>query len=102
MNVIKLEGKDFQDTISKATKPIVVDFYADWCGPCKMIAPVLEELASENSDIQIFKINIDENQDIAGKYSVMSIPTLISFKDGKEYKRNVGALPKPSILELTK
>ncbi len=77
----------------------LVDFYADWCGPCKMVAPIIEEIANERSDISVGKINVDESVGIAMEYNVVSIPTMIIFKDGKEVSRLVGYRPKEDILE---
>ena len=77
----------------------LVDFYADWCGPCKMVAPIIEEIANERSDISVGKINVDESVGIAMEYNVVSIPTMIIFKDGKEASRIVGYTPKEEILE---
>ena len=77
----------------------LVDFYADWCGPCKMVAPIIEEIANERSDISVGKINVDESVGIAMEYNVVSIPTMIIFKDGKEVSRLVGYSPKEEILE---
>lgn len=96
--IIKLNDGTFNDAIS-ADKPILVDFWAEWCGPCRMIAPVLEEIAMESDAITIGKLNIDENPNIAPQHDVMSIPTLIVFKDGVEKKRIVGAAPKHRLLK---
>lgn len=86
---------DFQTNVIEADKPVLVDFWAPWCGPCRMVAPVLEEIAKERGDdIQIVKLNIDENPETAAKFQVMSIPTLILFKDGDVAHKVIGALPK--------
>lgn len=79
---------------------VLADFWAPWCGPCKMIAPVLEELASENEDVKVVKLDVDENQEVAGKYGVMSIPTLIVFKNGEVVDQVVGFQPKEALGEL--
>ena len=81
---------------------VVVDFYADWCAPCKMLSPIVDEVAEENEDIKVVKINIDEVQDIAVEYQIMSIPTLVVIKNGKEVNRSVGVIDKSEILELVK
>ncbi|MDR2939286.1 MAG: thioredoxin [Clostridiales bacterium] len=100
MATIKLDLDSFNEILNKSTKPVLVDFYADWCGPCKIMAPVIEEISNENSEIAVCKLNVDENPDLATQFGIMSIPTLVAFKNGKEYKRNVGAIPKQNILEL--
>jgi len=89
----------FDEVVGSADKPVLVDFWAEWCGPCKMITPILEEIASEQDGISIAKVNVDENPDIARRFEVMSIPTLIMFQDGVPAKRLVGAKPKASLLE---
>lgn len=82
---------DFEEKVIKSKLPVLIDFYADWCGPCRMVAPIIEELAKNNHDkIVVGKLDVDANQETAGKYGVMSIPTVIMFKDGKEVDRKVG------------
>ena len=95
--------KENFDEIINGDKPVLVDFWATWCGPCKMLAPTIEQLAEELKDeIVVAKLDVDKAQDIAMKYQVMSIPTLILFKDGKEEKRTVGFQPKARILDFIK
>jgi thioredoxin 1 len=96
MAVKKLNTSDFDSAIANGT--VLVDFYADWCGPCRMVAPIVEEISNERDDIVVGKINVDDDSAIAVKYGVMSIPTLIIFKDGQEKSRIVGARPKSAIL----
>ena len=89
----------FDETIKASTEPVLVDFWAEWCGPCKMIAPVLDEIAAEKAgSLKIAKLNVDENPTIARRFEVMSIPTLILFKDGEPAKRIVGAKGKAALL----
>ncbi|MCL2592470.1 MAG: thioredoxin [Defluviitaleaceae bacterium] len=102
MEIKTLNNENFKDIVSNATKPIIVDFYADWCGPCKMVMPVIEEIAKEHTEIEIYKVNVDESPEIAREFKVMSIPTIISFKDGVLNKKIMGAQPKDSILDLVK
>ena len=99
-NIVTLTSSTFDETVNASTKPILVDFWAEWCGPCKMIAPILEQIASENGDdITIAKLNVDDYGDIAGRFSVMSIPTLILFKAGEPAKRLVGAKGKGQLMQ---
>ena len=99
-HIVALSDSTFDETISGSEKPVLVDFWAEWCGPCKMIAPVLEEIASENGDkLQIAKLNVDDNPNTAMRYNVMSIPTLLVFIDGEVKKRLVGAKGKAQLLE---
>ena len=98
---IKLSTENFEKEVLKSEKPVLVDFYADWCGPCNAMAPVIEELATElDGKAKVGKINVDENSDIAVEYNVMSIPTLIIFKNGKEEKRLVGLRDKEELLSI--
>ena len=98
MAVGKVSDADFEAEVLKATGPVVVDFWAEWCGPCRMIAPALEEIAgSLNGKVKIVKLNVDENPRTASKYGVMSIPTLMLFKNGEMASRQVGAAPKQKL-----
>ena len=92
--------KEFDEVINTNNK-VLVDFYADWCGPCRMLAPVLEEISNENI-IKIVKVNVDNHEDIARRYGVMSIPTLVLFENGNEQKRNTGFIPREAVEDFIK
>ena len=96
MSVQKLNQNNFNNAIANGTT--LVDFYADWCGPCRLVSPIVDEIAEERNDVTVGKVNVDDENALAMKYGVMSIPTLIVFKDGKEAARIVGARPKAAIL----
>ena len=98
MNVLKITNNNFEEEVLNSDKPVIIDFYADWCGPCKIMSPIIDNIAEENTDIKVGKVNVDESQEIAIKYNIMSIPTIIVFKDGKEYKKFVGVTSKENIL----
>lgn len=102
MSVIVLNNDNFDSEVLKSDKPVLVDFWASWCGPCRMVSPIVDEIAEENDDIKVCKVNVDENQELAAKYSVMSIPTLIVFKEGKIANQMVGAKPKNQIIAMIK
>jgi thioredoxin 1 len=97
--IATLSDATFAEEVGSSDKPVLVDFWAEWCGPCKMIAPILEEIATEQDGLSIGKLNVDENPEVARQYQVMSIPTLIVFKDGQEVKRLIGAKGKGQFLE---
>ena len=98
MAVGKVSDASFEAEVLKATGPVVVDFWAEWCGPCRMIAPALDEISGQVGDkVKIVKLNVDENPKTAASYGIMSIPTLMMFKDGKEASRQVGAAPKQKL-----
>ena len=100
MSTHKITDANFDAEVLKAHEPVVVDFWAEWCGPCKMIGPALEEIAKEmHGKVKIAKLNIDENQEMAGKLGIRSIPTLMIFKDGKLASQKVGAAPKGELVK---
>ena len=102
MNIIKVSDENFEQEVLNSNIPVLVDFYADWCGPCKMLSPIVDEVAKENDDIKVVKVNVDESQNTAIKYQVMSIPTLVVIKNGNEVNRSVGLIDKQEVLNLVK
>ena len=99
MAEITLTKQNFEEEVLKSNKPVLVDFWATWCGPCRMIAPIVEEIANEYENIKVGKINVDEQEKLAIEYGIMSIPTLILFKDGKEVKRLLGYREKSQLIK---
>lgn len=100
MKVIDIKEENFKDIVLNNEKRVLVDFNADWCGPCKMLRPILDEIAKTNDDVEIVSINIDDNEELAKEYGVMSIPCLVLFEKGKEIDRSVGLIPKKKIEEF--
>ena len=93
-------NKDNFNELRAGDKPLLVDFYADWCGPCRMVAPIVEEIAAENADVVVAKVNVDDSPELASEFGVFSIPTLVVLKDGKVAAKSVGAKPKAQILAM--
>ncbi|MDD6331092.1 MAG: thioredoxin [Clostridium sp.] len=100
MAVIHATTDSFEQEVLQAKGAVLVDFWATWCGPCQMVGPIVEQLAEEQSEVKIVKVDVDQAQEIAGRYGVLSIPTFVLFKDGKEVRREVGALPKAALRKL--
>lgn len=99
MDILKFNEKNFEEEVLKSSKPVLVDFYAEWCGPCKMMSPVIDEIAEELGEkIKVGKIDTDENMDLAEKYNIMSIPTIMIFKDSKLAKTFIGVTDKNAII----
>ena len=98
---VQINSADWQEKVLDSDKPVLIDFFATWCGPCKMMAPVMDEVAAEQAgQVDVYKIDIDENPDIAQKYGIMSIPTFIVFKNGEPAAQTLGARPKEQILAM--
>jgi len=100
MSVINITKENFQNEVLQSDKPVLLDFWASWCGPCRMVSPIVDEISDERADIKVGKINVDEQTELAGQFGVMSIPMLVVIKDGKISNQAVGARPKNQILEL--
>ncbi|MCK5259482.1 MAG: thioredoxin [Candidatus Omnitrophica bacterium] len=100
MAVLDVTGKNFEGEVLKSDLPVLVDFWAEWCGPCRMVSPIVDELAEDLQDkLKVVKVNVDEAQDLAGNYQVMSIPTLLLFKGGEPVEQIVGAVSKDQLFE---
>lgn len=100
MKIVEVNSNNFEEEVLKSAVPVLVDFNADWCGPCRMLRPILEELASDRAEYKIVSINIDEEDELAEKYDVSSIPCLVVFKNGKEVNRSIGLKPKDAITSM--
>lgn len=100
MTAIEITKDNFHDEVLAGDKPVLVDFWASWCGPCRMVAPMIDEIAAERSDIKVGKINVDQQPELAGRFGVMSIPTLMVFKNGRVTAQSAGARPKAQILAM--
>jgi thioredoxin 1 len=102
MSVLQISNANFETEVLRADRPVLVDFWASWCGPCRMVAPVVEEIAAEHPEVKVCKINVDEQPQLAAQCGIMSIPTLLVFKDGKVANEMVGARPKADIVAMLK
>ena len=100
MSAIQINNKNFRNEVLHSDKPVLLDFWAPWCGPCRMVLPIVEEIAEERNDIKVGKINVDEQPELASQFGVMSIPTLVVIKDGKIVNQAMGARPKSAILAM--
>ncbi|MBQ8391773.1 MAG: thioredoxin [Clostridia bacterium] len=100
MSVITVNKENFQKEVIESDRPVLVDFWASWCGPCRMVSPIVDEIAEEHPEIKVCKVNVDEEAELASQFGVMSIPSLFVIKEGKVTNQSVGALPKNQILEL--
>ena len=100
MAVITITKENFAQEVLQSTKPVLLDFWASWCGPCRMLSPIVDEVAEERGDVKVGKVNVDEQPELAGEFGVMSIPTLLVFEQGKLVRQAVGARPKASVLDL--
>lgn len=102
MSVITLTNSSFGKEVMESEKPVLIDFYADWCGPCKMVSPVVDKIAEENPDIKVCKVNVDSEPELAQKFGIASIPTLVVVKDGRITNQKVGAVSGQTILDMLK
>ena len=100
MSVIMINKNNFREEVLCSDKPVLLDFWASWCGPCRMVSPIVDEIAAERSDIKVGKINVDEQPELAGQFQIISIPTLVVVKDGRIANQAVGARPKAQILAM--
>ena len=100
MAVVTITKENFEQEVLQSAKPVLLDFWASWCGPCRMLSPVVDEVAEERTDVKVCKVNVDEQPELAGEFGVMSIPTLLVFEQGKLVRQAVGARPKAGVLDL--
>lgn len=102
MSAININKTNFQNEVINSEKPVLLDFWASWCGPCRMVSPIVDEIAAERGDITVGKVNVDEQPELAGQFGIMSIPTLVVMRNGKIVHQAVGAQSKPQILDMLK
>lgn len=100
MSALNITKNNFQKEVLESNKPVLVDFWASWCGPCRMVGPIIDEIAKERTDVKVCKVNVDEESELAQAFQVMSIPTLVVIKDGKVVNKSMGAKPKAQILAM--
>ena len=100
MAVVTITKDNFESEVLRSEKPVLLDFWASWCGPCRMLSPIVDEVAEERTDVKVGKVNVDKQSELAAQFGVMSIPTLLVFEGGKLVRQAVGARPKAGVLEL--
>ena len=100
MKVLHINKDNFHNEVINSDKPVLLDFFASWCGPCRMVGPILDEIAQEREDIKVCKVNIDEQPELASRYRIMSVPTIMVLKDGQVVEQSIGAKPKHQILAM--
>lgn len=100
MSVLVIDQNNFENEVLKSDRPVLLDFWASWCGPCRMVSPIIDEIAQEHPEIKVGKVNVDEQPELASAFQVMSIPSLFVFKDGKVVNQSMGAQPKSQILSM--
>lgn len=102
MAAIKITSNNFENEVLECKETVLLDFWAEWCAPCRMLSPVVDEVADEIKDVKVGKVNVDDEPELAAKFNVMSIPTLVVIRDGKEVNRSTGVIPKEAIVDLTR